>query len=77
MSNFKNDYPAFASVEEHIRQARLERSVAVAQVFADLAVSIARGLRKLASRMGDGLAAERDRRAIEADVFLRRSVPHR
>jgi hypothetical protein len=77
MNNFKHDYPDFASIESHIRQARLERSVAVGQFFADVTVAIARGLKSLGSHLVRGLAADRDRRAIEADVFLRRSIAHR
>jgi hypothetical protein len=73
--DFKDTYPDFAAIEAHVRQARAERSVAVAQYFAEGVLSLGRGLRSLARSMGGGLAAERDRRAIEADSFLKRSVP--
>ena len=73
--DFKDTYPDFAVIEKHIKRARVERSVALAQVFADAITSIGRGLRNLGDSMGKGLAAERDRRAIEADSFLKRSVP--
>jgi hypothetical protein len=73
--DIKRDYPDFASIEAHIRRARLQRSLALSQVFARAAVALGRGFRKLGESMSDGLAAERDRRAIEADAFLKRSVP--
>ena len=73
--DFKDTYPDFAAIEAHVRQARAERSVAVAQYFAEGVLSLGRGLRSLTRSMGGGLAAERDRRAIEADSFLKRSVP--
>jgi hypothetical protein len=73
--DFKETYPDFAAIESHIRKARLERSVALAQMFANGLFSIGRGLRILGRSMGKGLAAERDRRAIESDSFLKRSVP--
>lgn len=73
--DFKDQYPDFATIERHIKRARLERSVAVAQMFTTAFFAIGRGLRSLGDSMGKGLAAERDRRAIEADSFLKRSVP--
>ena len=65
----------FRVIEGHIRRARVERSVAVAQSIVAIGETIGRGLRALAQALGRGLEAERDRRAIEADVFLKRSVP--
>jgi hypothetical protein len=73
--NIKRDYPDFASIEKHIARARAERSVAVSHMVVELLESIGRGLKSLSATMGKGLAAERDRRAIEADSFLKRSVP--
>ena len=58
-----------------IRRARAERSIAVAQSIAAAGEAIGRALRSLLEAVGRGLEAERDRRAIEADVFLKRSVP--
>ena len=37
--------------------------------------AVIRGLKSFARTLGRGFAAERDRRAIEADTFLKRSVP--
>jgi hypothetical protein len=73
--DFKDTYPDFAAIEKHIKKAHVERSVALAQFFAASLMSLGRGLRSLGDSMGKGLAAERDRRAIEADSFLKRSVP--
>ena len=73
--NFKVDYPEFASIEPHIRKARLERSVAVSHALVAAGASIFRGLKKLGALMDRGYLAERDRRAIEADAFLKRAVP--
>jgi hypothetical protein len=73
--DFKTQYPDFAAVESHIQRARAERSIALAHVIAGFIASLVSGLRKFAESLCDGLAAERDRRAIEADAFLKRSVP--
>jgi hypothetical protein len=73
--DFKDNYPDFAAIEEHVKKARTERSLAIAQMFVASVLSMGRGLRNLSEVMGRGLAAERDRRAIEADSFLKRSVP--
>lgn len=73
--DFKNQYPDFAGVESHILRARAQRSVYLAHVIAGFVASLGSGLRKLSDSLGSGLAAECDRRAIEADAFLKRSVP--
>jgi len=72
MNNIPQD---FVSVESYIREARLERSAALGQAMVDAGAAIGRALRRLLEAVGRGLEAERDRRAIEADVFLKRSVP--
>jgi hypothetical protein len=73
--SFKTDYPEYSTIEEHIRRARAERSVAVAHFLANIVVATGRGLRRLSERLGDSLRAEHERRLIEADSFLKRSVP--
>lgn len=73
--NFKEQYPDFAAIEKHIHFARAERSVHVAHVIVGAVQATIQGLRKLGAFMDRGLNAERDRRAIEADAFLKRSVP--
>ena len=74
MNTNEFQFPQYDDVESYIRRARLERSVFVGEAFASAVVAIARGLKKLGHRMAEGLDAEADRRAIEADVFLKRSV---
>jgi hypothetical protein len=73
--SFKTEYPDFATIEEHIRRARIERAVAVSHALVAAGESIVRGLKRLATSMGKGLESERDRRAVESDAFLKRSVP--
>ncbi|HUP31051.1 MAG TPA: hypothetical protein VM122_12815 [Usitatibacter sp.] len=73
--DFKNEYPEYAVIEQHIRRARIERSVAVSHALIAAGESIVRGLKRLAASLGSNLEAERDRRAVEADAFLKRSVP--
>ncbi len=73
--NFKDQYPDFASIEHHIRRAHAERAVAIAAMLSSLIAKVGKGLKRLVDATGSGLAAERDRRAIEADAFLKRSVP--
>jgi hypothetical protein len=70
---FKDDYPDFSEIESHIRKAHAERSVAIAHAIAGFLAIVRGGFRKLAS--ANQLAAIADRRAIEADSFLKRSVP--
>ena len=73
--NFKTMYPEFAAIEDQIHRAHVERSVYLAHAIADFVQAASRGFRKVADAMGSGLSAERDRRAVEADAFLKRSVP--
>ena len=73
--DFKTAYPAFAAVEQQIRRAHAERSVYLAHVIAGAIETVTRGMKRVAASMGTNLAAERDRRAVEADAFLKRSVP--
>jgi len=70
--DFKDKYPDFAAIEHHIRQARAERSVAIAMALAGLVMTLVKGLKRLTQVSAAG---ERDRLAIEADPFLKRSVP--
>ena len=73
--DFKTSYPDFAAVEKHVRRFQAERGVYLAHLISDFIVAASRGFQKIADAMGSGLAAERDRRAVEADAFLKRSVP--
>jgi hypothetical protein len=45
--DFKTEYPDYATIETHIRRARLERSVALAQFLADAIVGTAKGLKNI------------------------------
>ena len=71
----RNEHPEFATLESHIRRARIERSVALSQSIVAVGQAIGRGLRRFADALARGMDAERDRRAVEADAFLKRSVP--
>lgn len=73
--NFKEKYPDFAAVETHIRAARLERAVALSQTIVGAIESVLNGLKRLGILAARNVEAERDRRSIEADAFLKRSVP--
>jgi hypothetical protein len=67
--------PDFAPIEQHIRNANLERAAYIGALFAKGAAAVSRGLKRLGAAMERGYAEELDRRAIEADAFQRRSVP--
>ena len=73
--NFKQKYPDFAAVESQIQRARVERAVVISGLIVDAVQATVRAFQKAARAMGGNVAAERDRRAIEADAFLKRSVP--
>ena len=72
MSNFRDRYPDFAAIEQHIRRANAERSLYIAHIIAGMIDTVGRGIRRLLSA-GAGRAA--DLRAIDSDPFLKRSVP--
>ncbi len=50
--DFKDRYPDYAAIEEHVRRARLERSVALAQMIVSACGAIADGARKLGAWLG-------------------------
>lgn len=72
---FNEKYPDFASIEQHIHRARVERAVYLADAIVGVVTTTIGGLRRLAELIGRNVRAEADRRAIEADAFLKRSVP--
>ena len=51
--DFKDSYPDFAAIESHVKHARLERSVAIAQFLADAAVGTGRGVRNIWARLAN------------------------
>ena len=73
--DFRNNYPEYAAIESHIRRARAERSVYIAHLIANAIEAAVRGIRRFAGDLGKGLQADWEKRAIEADSFLKRSVP--
>lgn len=73
---FNEQYPDFAAVERHIHAARVERAVYLASAIVRGIDAVMRGLRRIAEVVGRNVKAESDRRAVEADAFLKRSVPH-
>jgi len=81
--SFRNDDPDYSSVQDLIRRARLERSVAMGNLIAagiartwEFMKKTADAILKPASML-DQESAEHDRNALEGDPFLKRSVPHR
>ena len=73
--NFKDKYPDFAAIEGHIHAARIERAVYLSQVIVAAVQATIDGLKRLGAFAARNVEAERDRRSIEADAFLKRSVP--
>ena len=63
----------YESVEAHIRRARLERSVAMAKVFADGADALGRGISRVVGSVLTSFSNARDAATIEADVLMKRS----
>ena len=51
--DFKDSYPDFAAIEAHIRRARVERSVAIAQLLANGLAGTWRGLKKVAAALAN------------------------
>jgi hypothetical protein len=64
---FSQDYPDFAAIEAHVKRARAERSLAIAQYFANAIMALGRAF-------GRPERAEAERRHIAADAFLKRSI---
>lgn len=64
----------FQSVEDLIRQARLERTVALAHLFADGVEAIGRGLGRFTHSVLGAFAHASNARTVEADAFMRRSM---
>jgi hypothetical protein len=73
--DIRNDYPDFAAIEKQIRQARAERSLYIAHLIVAGLERLARGTRRIVANLGNGLQADWEKRAIEADSFVKRSVP--
>jgi hypothetical protein len=65
--SFAKNYPDFATIEGHVRRARAERSLAIAQLIANGLAAVGR----VFQRAGH---AEADRKHVAGDAFLRRSI---
>jgi hypothetical protein len=69
----------FAPIQDHIARFGLERTVRIAQAAASAVrsamLAVGRAWTSLGAAMERGYSAELDRRAVEADAFLRRSAP--
>lgn len=68
-------HPDFTSIEEHIRNANLQRTAYLGELIAEGGVALARSLKRLGEVIGRAYDVDLDKRAIEADAFLRRSIP--
>ena len=63
----------YESIEAHIRRARLERSVAMAKMFADGTDALGRGISRVVGSVLNSFSNARDAATIEADVLMKRS----
>jgi hypothetical protein len=66
--------PEYRSIEEHIRRAQIQRSMAVGKLFGEAADALIRGAARMMRAMARGITAARDARTVEADVLLNRIV---
>jgi len=74
---FRTEYPEYSAIEEHIRRARAERSVAIAHMIAGAVEAAVRGLRQLREGLLHRVKLEHDVHALQVDALFRRSIPHR
>lgn len=65
-SRFSKQHPQFASIEQHIRRARAERSAVIGTWIADMLVEGARAVRGLWSR--PAAPARRQRLVVKTSV---------
>jgi hypothetical protein len=75
--SFGTDYPEYSSIEEHVRRAHAERSVAIAHLVADVVVAVIDGFKRMRAGLAHGIKLERDIHALQVDALFRRSLPHR
>ena len=64
---FADRHPDFATIERHIREARLERSVYIAEAIASGLAAVGRFLARPEEK-------DEERRHIASQPFLRRSI---
>jgi len=73
--SFRTEYPEYSAIEEHIRRARAERSVAIAHMIANAVGAAIRGLRQLREGLTHGVKLEHDVHALQVDALFRRTFP--
>ena len=73
--DIKKDFPEFKAIESHIRKAHAERSVYIAHLLANGIERMVRGLRSVFTDLGTGVQADWEKRFVEADSFIKKSVP--
>ena len=67
----------YKSVEQHIREAQLERAAVLGHIFADAVVAAGAALRAFAQLAGtvlQSIAYARHARSVEADALLGRTI---
>ena len=64
----------YESIEAHIRRARIERSVAMAQMFADGTDALGRGINRVVGAVLGSFSNARDAHTIEAEALTRRTI---
>ena len=64
----------YESIEAHIRRARIERSVAMAQVFANGSDALGRGIGRVVAAVIGSFSNARDAHTIEAEALTRRTI---
>ncbi len=69
---FSRKNPDFAAIQADIERARLQRTVYLATLIAEGLAALGRGFRKAAGRTA--AAMEADRKAVDADAFVRRHI---
>jgi len=62
--SFKDSYPDYAAIEEHIRRARIERSVVLAQLLANAIDGAWKGL----TRVGEAIRRTYSTRFVKGPV---------
>jgi hypothetical protein len=73
--NFKDKYPDFAAIETQIQAARVERAVYLSQAIIGAVQAMVAGAKRLGAFAARNVKAETGRRSVQADAFLKRSVP--
>lgn len=69
MDEFRNRYPQYADIEEIIRRARAERSVAMAELIASGVEATIDAVRNAIESLYTSVASHRSRHADDAGYF--------